>query len=170
MRKPIFLVDTRMLLQNCFQPIAQTCRSAKFFGQNVWSTLGLQGGWRQNSNWKMAAIIHCTLLILYNQVREDYFDDIFEARRPITNIPSHDERIVRCLQLWSFFYFWIIHYSPIVISDWYFLFISLFSAEKSSTFLLLKNNVKWIKNQFGNSAIRSFHRKRMLHLLKRDVP
>ena len=54
----------------------------------------LTGGWRQNSNWKMAAIIHCTLLILYNQVREDYFDDIFEARRPITNIPSHDERIV----------------------------------------------------------------------------
>ena len=91
-----------MLLQNCFQPIAQRCRSAKFFGQNVWSTLGLQGGWRQNSNWKMAAIIHCTLLILYNQVREDYFDDIFEARRPITNIPSHHERIIRYLQLWSF--------------------------------------------------------------------
>ena len=96
-----FLVDLRMLLQNCFQPIAQRCRSAKFFGQNVWSTLGLQEGWRQNSNWKMAAIIHCTLLILYNQVREDYFDDIFEARRPITNIPSHHERIIRCLQLWS---------------------------------------------------------------------
>ena len=92
-------------LKNCFQPIAQRCRSAKFFGQNVWSTLGLQGGWRQNSNWKMAAIIHCTLLILYNQVREDYFDDIFEARRPIANIPSHDERIIRCLLLWSFILF-----------------------------------------------------------------
>ena len=121
-----------MLLQNCFQPIAQTCRSAKFFGQNVWSTLGLQGGWRQN--WKMAAIIHCTLLILYNQVREDYFDDIFEARRPITNIPSHDERIVRCLQLWSFvrvlsFYFFftivISNLTDCKCSGWFFLLIYL---------------------------------------------
>ena len=120
-----------MLLQNCFQPIAQRCRSAKFFGQNVWSTLGLQGGWRQNSNWKMAAIIHCTLLILYNQVREDYFDDIFEARRPIANIPSHDERIARCLQLWSFVLFCHFYSFPILISNltdckcsgWFFLLI-----------------------------------------------
>ena len=100
-----FCVEIRILLRKWFHSIAQLCRSAKFFGQNVWSTLGIQGGWRQNSNWKMAAIIHCTLLILYNQVREDYFDDIFEARRPITNIPSHHERIIRCLQLWSFVLF-----------------------------------------------------------------
>ena len=75
------------------------------FGKILWAkcmvNLRLTGGWRQNSNWKMAAIIHCTLLILYNQVQEDYFDDIFEARRPLANIPSHDERIIRCLKLWS---------------------------------------------------------------------